>query len=334
MCIDVGRDAGNVGGQVAGKLHSYGARVHRIDSEIIDLAQRSDGLVSRHQLVAAGFSSEQIARRTSRSALVPIHRSVYALVDGPLSDHQLRIAACLAVPSGVLGHCTAGTMRSLRRVPPRRLEMTVPPGRHPRLEGVLFRRSNCLPEHHVELWPDGIRLTTPARTVHDLGAILDAATYRSVLTDAVERGIVSYDDVVAVGNELAGRGRPGTRAHRRLAAAPPSSVANVMSEGELALGDALVAAGIPVVRQHPLTLPSGRRVRIDLALVEAQLAIEVDHPAWHTPDAALQRDHSRDNELALIDWDCRRFTSDDVTLRLVTSVAIVRAIAARRLRAA
>jgi very-short-patch-repair endonuclease len=194
---------------------------------------------------------------------------------------------------------------------------------------VHFRRTNLLPEHHVLVLPNGMRVTTVARTIYDLGGILDAAAHRNVLTDAINRGIVTLAEVVAVGHEMAGRGRPGSRAHHRLAVSAPESVEGVMSEGELVLGDALRRAGIPVVRQHAVRLPSGRQARLDLALPDCRLDIEVDHPTWHATPEALQSDHSRDNEMTLLEWEHVRFTSDDVGARLATCVAIVRTVARR-----
>lgn len=299
------------------------------DRLIGDLAQQCAGLVARRHLLSAGLSSNQITRKVASGRLHVVHRSVYALVDGPLDGTQIAIAACLAVPDGVIGTCHAGELHGLRGVPRRRVEMTVPPGRHPNVSGVLFRRSNRMPEHHVEQWANGIRVTTIARTIFDLGGEMDEAAHRNLVTDALERGLVTFEELAAVGQELAGRGRPGSAAHRRLGVTEPARLFGVMSEGELRLGDALLDAGVELVRQHPLRLPSGRSVRVDLAIPELKLAVEVDHPMWHASPEALQRDHSRDNELSLLAWEHLRFTTDDVTDRLSSCVAIVREIRRR-----
>jgi very-short-patch-repair endonuclease len=305
-----------------------------IDRELVGLAQQCAGLLGRRQLLEAGLRPKQISRRVGSGRLHVVHRSVYSLVDGPLSAEQLAIAACLAVPDGVLSHHTAAALHGLRGVPQRRLEMTVPPGRHPNVSGVLFRRSNRLPEHHLQLWSNGIRVSTVARTIYDLGGIMDEAAHRNLLTDALNRSIVTLEELAEVGVELSSRGRPGSAAHRRLAHVEPPSIIGVMSEGELLLGDALRDVGLTIVRQHPIALPSGRPVKLDLALPDLRIDIEVDHPHWHATPDGLQRDHARDNELALLAWERLRFTTADVTTRLASCVAIVRAIERRRRLAA
>lgn len=324
-----GTGAGGSAGSWAGAWVCTMVVVDAIDRQIAEIAQQCDGLVGRRQLLGAGLNPKQITRRVASGRLHVVHRSVYALVDGPLGLTQLAVAACLAVPDGVVGHCNAGSLHGLRGVPPRRVEMVVPPGRHPSVSGVLFRRSNLMPEHHVEQWANGIRVTTPARTIYDLGGVMDEAAHRNLVTDAVNRGIVTLDELAAIGRELSGRGRPGSAAHHRLAATEPSRLVGVMSEGELRLGEALREIGLGAVRQHPLRLPSGRPVRLDLAVPERKLSIEVDHPEWHATPEGLQRDHSRDNELTLMRWERLRFTTDDVMERLGSCVAIVRAVERR-----
>jgi hypothetical protein len=75
-----------------------------------------------------------------------------------------------------------------------------------------------------------------------------------------------------------------------------------MRGNESTLEQALLAVGLPVVRQHPIALSDGTVVH-PLALLESQLALEVDHPEWHADAVSCQRDKSRDNALALVDWD-------------------------------
>ncbi len=55
-----------------------------------------------------------------------------------------------------------------------------------------------------------------------------------------------------------------------------------MSELELELQEALIAAGLPpAVQQHPVVLPTGRMAYLDLAYPDCRLDIEIDHSEWH-----------------------------------------------------
>ena len=99
-----------------------------------------------------------------------------------------------------------------------------------------------------------------------------------------------------------------------------------MSELELELQEALVAAGLPpAVQQHPVELPNGRTVYLDLAYPDARVDIEVDHSEWHATPSAVEQDKARDLGLALLGWERLRFTERAIERRLRVCVATVRA---------
>ncbi len=100
-----------------------------------------------------------------------------------------------------------------------------------------------------------------------------------------------------------------------------------MSELELDLQEALVAAGLPpAIQQHPVTLPNGRVAYLDLAYPDARLDIEVDHSRWHATPTAVEQDKARDIGLALMSWERLRFTERAIERRLAVCVATVRKV--------
>jgi very-short-patch-repair endonuclease len=304
--------------------------MHMVDRSIMRIAERRSGLITRTELLQLGLSPAMITWRLGNGTLRRVHRNVYSTTDVVTSLEHRALAACLAVPTGAISHTTAGASHGIRGTLRHWLEMSVPPGRHPTVDGVHFRRTNQLPEHHTITWVTGLRVTTVARTLFDLGAVLDPAAHRSAIDDCLNRKLVTLTELAAVGGELVGRGRPGSASYRSHVAARPPAVRPVMSAGELALVEGLEAAGLTTARQHPVRLPSGRDIRIDIALPDARVAIEVDHPVWHATPDALQRDHTRDNELAVLGWEHLRFTTDDVEVRLASCVATVCAVQRRR----
>ena len=67
-------------------------------------------------------------------------------------------------------------------------------------------------------------------------------------------------------HDLCGKGRRGSAAWQRLADLAERMARPTMSELELTLQEALVAAGVPAaMQQHPVSLPNGRTVHRDLA---------------------------------------------------------------------
>jgi hypothetical protein len=66
------------------------------------------------------------------------------------------------------------------------------------------------------------------------------------------------------------------------------------------------------VLQHVVVLPSGRRVRIDLAWPRSWLGVEIDGHGYHSTRSERAHDAERDNELSLIGWNMLHFTTDQV----------------------
>jgi very-short-patch-repair endonuclease len=301
-----------------------------IDSSVVRVAELRNDLITTAQLHELGLDNHTIKRRVAAGRLVRVRRGLFTTRSLPLTTEQRSVAACLAAPDGVLSHTTAAASHGLRGIPTRWLEITVPHGRKPDLAGVRIHRSNRMPAGHVVDLPNGARITTVARTLFDLADVVDGRALRSAVEDALNRGLVTMTELTEMATSMCGRGRPGSFVFGGLVDRRPADQPAVQSEGELQLADALTERGIAIARQHPLTLPSGRPIRADLAVPSARLSIEVDDPTWHATPEALQRDHSRDLELALLGWERVRFTTDDVVCRVRTCVAAVEALVGRR----
>ncbi|MEZ5255757.1 MAG: hypothetical protein R2705_02305 [Ilumatobacteraceae bacterium] len=54
--------------------------------------------------------------------------------------------------------------------------------------------------------------------------------------------------------------------------------------------------------QHPLTLPNGRRVRLDAADPTCRWCVEVNHHHWHTARLDSDADEERRRQLHLLGW--------------------------------
>ena len=70
----------------------------------------------------------------------------------------------------------------------------------------------------------------------------------------------------------------------------------------------LTGSGMPrFVRQFPVTLPHGN-VKLDAAIPELRVAIELDGAAFHGDQIARERDIRRDVALAALGWVVLRFS--------------------------
>src|SRR4051812_42819739 len=135
-----------------------------LDELIARLASEQYGVVARRQLIALGASRDEIQSRIERGQLRPLHRGTYAVGHTALTRRSRWMAAVLAAgPGAVLSHRSAGAFYEICREG-RKIEITVPKHRKP------HRCIQLAPDEHETR--DNIPITTPARTLFDLAAVL------------------------------------------------------------------------------------------------------------------------------------------------------------------
>ena len=66
----------------------------------------------------------------------------------------------------------------------------------------------------------------------------------------------------------------------------------------------------PPVRQHPLTLPTGELIHIDVAWPDMKLGLEPGHSWHHGGDLQMRKDHARDRACAELGWHIVRLDED------------------------
>lgn len=293
---------------------------------IVRIAERRNNLVTTDDLERLGLSERTIRRLAASRHLIRIAPGVYVTSWLPDPVPQWELGLCLANPGVVLSHSSAATFWGIRRAPKGRFEVTVPIDSRLRNTAALIHRSNRMPDGHVVDTVDGARVTSVARTVFDLGGVLDEKRHLSVIEDVRNKQLCTDEELGEVYRELWTRGRRGSAAWCRLAELTERAGRPTMSELELEVQCALVEAGMPAaVQQHPLVLPNGRLAYLDLAYSECRLDIEVDHSTWHNTLSSIERDKARDIGLAKLGWERLRFT-ERMLERLAACVDDIRAV--------
>ncbi|MGH2954890.1 MAG: type IV toxin-antitoxin system AbiEi family antitoxin domain-containing protein [Solirubrobacterales bacterium] len=155
------------------------------------IASRQHGVVSYEQLIAAGLTPSGVARRVRAGRLHRIHRGVYAVGHRGLSNEGRWMAAVLACgPDAALSHRSAAGLLGLLR--PREnawVHVTIPgtAGRK-RRRGIHLHRSPYL-TNPLTTTRNGIRVTTPARTIADLKLTAPAHEVRRATRQAEFLGL-------------------------------------------------------------------------------------------------------------------------------------------------
>lgn len=263
-----------------------------LDRRLSRLASGQHGVVTRAQLVDVGLGPSSIARRIDARRLVPVHAGVYLvghLARAPLATEMAAVLACGR--GAVVSHRSAGLI--WRLVSPRRghvgVDVTVPRAWSPRRAGVrVHRRTTLAPSDIVVL--GRLPVTSPARTLLDLGSVLGLAALEGAAAEAERRHGVGLDSLA---DQLErNRGRVGAAALRAVVERGERP-ALTRSEAERRLLRLLRRAGIAAPEANVVVLG----FEVDLLWRERRVAVELDGYAFHADRAAFERDRARDAEL-------------------------------------
>ncbi len=295
----------------------------------MSIASRQAGLVTRRQVLALGFSDRMISRRIASERWTRQEAGVYGLY--PVQPARLALAIAVAKLPATVSHESAAELHGMSPVARGRCVVTVPHRLTNRCRGVTVHESTDLAEEHVEVL-EHLPVTTAARTLVDLAAVMRRARLRKVVQAAIVANLVEFGDLASCFSAVARKGKPGVAAMREvltdLAWKPVASESDL----ELRLLDVLHGAGLPLpLAQYPLPWRPTTSGRVDFAYPNAKLIIECDGRRWHATVESFSHDRRRDNLAQLAGWRVLRFTWDDVTHSQPYIVDAVRsALLARR----
>jgi Protein of unknown function (DUF559)/Transcriptional regulator, AbiEi antitoxin len=281
-----------------------------------DIADDQLGVVSFAQLETSGLSRRQIERSLESGLLERLHVGVFRVRGAPATHAQRLLAACLAIgPEAAASHRAAATMHGLLNYAKPPVEVTTNRLRSPEIESVVAHRLADLHDRWV-VSMDGVRVTTVARTLVDLGAVASPATVEAALDRAAGRRLVTYRDARDAMRAVARQGRRGVGTIRRLLDA---RVGEVLPVGVLAarMATLLRDAGLPeLVAEHLVTdMHGGFIAVVDFAFVDQRVAIEVDGYEFHSSPKAVAHDNARDRLLITAGWRPLHFSWSDVEHR-------------------
>lgn len=276
------------------------------EERIAEIAGRQCGVVSVAQFRACGLSASGARHRADAHRLFRVRRGVYSL--GPVVDPRARLWAALLVtgPAGAsVSHWSAAWMHGMVgrcRAP---IHITVPGNGGRSLSGVRVHRARSLSDADT-VQVDGLRVTTPARTVLDIAARAPDHDVLRLIREGEYLGLLPTGALLAVVSTHPRH--PGAARIRRVdPVTATAALRQTPLEDEL---EALIAT-LPVPtpqRQLPVRGASGAWYRLDFGWPDFRLATEADGRSAHERSASLDSDRFRDNDLAAVGWQTLRFT--------------------------
>ena len=275
------------------------------------------GMISTRQLVATGVSERTIRRMSTDGSLMTVLPGVFRAPTWPMGRQQLMVAGCLRNSDAALAFTTAGQLHGLRKMFDDRVHLLVPHGARPELSGLIVHRCRRIdPEDIVEI-DGGMRVTSVARTLFDVGGVVGRKRVVSALENALDRKLVDINAISEVTLRLYHRRRPGSREIRSALMMRSSWSSALQSDLEVQVLDAIRRAGLPIPEiQYELSFEDGHIIRFDFAWPPVRIALEVDHSFWHVGSEESRKDKRRDRQAAALGWRTLRITEDDVRLGL------------------
>jgi hypothetical protein len=297
-----------------------------VSSDLDGIAQRQWGLVSRVQALEL-MSPQQLRRRCASAALVPVHRGVFRLAGAPLSWRQRAMACCLAYGSPVaVSHRAAARLWGLEGILAREPEVTVPPGRNGKRSGIVTHRAPLL---DVDMTTrHGIPVTTAARTLADLAAVLSPYLLERVLDQAGRSRLVTMAELAARQASLVGPGRRGHANLRELLSFRLERAGFGDSEWADRAWRWIVDAGVEPPDRQVAVIAGGVVRVLDMAYVPERIAIEFAGFDHHGRRHRFDSDADRTADLQLAGWLVLPVTSRHSKDRFVDRVR--QALALRR----
>jgi hypothetical protein len=280
-------------------------------ADITELAEQQQQIVTRAQLLVAGYDDMTIYRRTRSARWQRVLPGIYTLTTGQLGDEQRRIAAALyAGESAQITSLAALAWYGFRYAPVSdRVQLLVPHETRRRSAGhVVVARAMELDAHARDA---GLyRVCSPARAVVDAGReFREIRPIRAITAEAVQRG---YTDPATLVSEVVRAKRSRTALIRRVV---DEILAGVRSAPEAELRDCLTGSTVlRLLRWNPmLHQTDGTRLPTpDAWIADSALAIEVDSQEFHYSVDGWRRTIDRHNELSRFGVLVLHFTPTEI----------------------
>jgi hypothetical protein len=295
--------------------------MHGLDAEIASLAALQHGIFTLADLSRLGVTRSARRHRLEAGRWTTLFDGVYTLTGHPLAWRGQLLATCHA--GGLDARASHRAAAALWGFPGHGdppVEITCPRWRRHHTTDLVIHETTALDDARAI---ERIPVTSPARTLLDLGAVCSFTLVEMGLDFALRTGIVTLPDLRTMLDGTGRRGRNGTGVLRSLLAERGAQTATE-SPQETRLVRLIRRHGftgfVPqfVVRHH------GRFVaRVDIGFPEWRIALEYESYRHHTGREALERDSARRNGLMRAGWmvvtvtaaDLRNFSAVSALLR-------------------
>ena len=298
------------------------------DIDLARLAAAHHGIFTLEHARSVGFTDHEIKQRRSFGSWIRVYECAYRIAGAPVLWRGDLLAACWA--GGFRAHASHRSAAALWKLPGGSrvfAEVTCPRWRRARHAGLFVHETKASDPRDVVL-VESIPVSTPSRTLLDLGAVRGRRTVELAVEAALHRRIVTLGELREVLRRL---GRPG-----RNGAGVLRSVLAVRDPGATPTESPMETRVLQVLRDHGLPEPQRQFVirrdgcfiaRVDLAYPQWRIAIEYESFEWHLGAEAIVHNSARRNAIVGERWAVFSATAADIRAEGVRLCRAVRAVA-------
>ena len=292
-----------------------------------EFAASRHGALTRRQAAEFGLTPIVVRRLIREGYLLEPVPGVLTIGGSPPTWKQHLLVATLASnAAGVAGHHAAAALHGVDGYTPGRLSIVLDGHRRIHLPDLVVHRGPLDPRDVTEV--DGIRCTSIARTVCDLGSVDPETMLRQAFDWAWRRG-VSLRWLAETARRLDTNRRPGPRRVLTLV----DEASRVRRPTESALEVAVEQALGPIdglVRQFVVRRRDGSFVaRVDFAIPHVRIAIEAHSRRFHFGLDIEESDAAREASLQAEGWIVRYVTDRQRRYPVELRRSVMALIAAR-----
>jgi very-short-patch-repair endonuclease len=265
------------------------------------VAEGQEGLVTMRQLRECGISEDMLYRLLATRGWTRVLPGVFRIF-GTDSWRQRCIAFSLWLgDTAALSHRGAAAWWGFDGLEQQVVELsTTSTRKSPDRDVLLHRVTEWMPADRGRSGP--IWVTSPTRTLLDLGAVVSEDDLEMALESALRRRLISLPRLEWAIDRQGGRGRRGIASLRRLLAGRSRETKPTESPMETRFVQFLRRWKLPMPTRQQVMDQNGRFIgRFDFFYPEAKLLIEFDSYTHHSGRKDWSKDHTRGNE-ATSNW--------------------------------
>ena len=260
-------------------------------------------MVAYWQLTDLGVTDDAIHYRVKSGRLHQLYVGVYAVGHTKLTIRGRWMAAVLACgPDAVLSHRDAGAFWQIRRSSRRLIDITAPGRTRNARPGLDVHRPRRPLEPDEWTVHDGIPVTTVARTLLDLAAVVSLDSLRYAWDDAERQKLFDLTEIQTVRGRF--KRRKGLKRIDLLIAERRPLPPVTRSRLEQMFVEFCARYGLPVPSMNVWI----GEFEVDAVFPAHHVAVELDGRDYHTHPTAQERDPVRDLKLQILGYKPTRIT--------------------------